>query len=88
MTDPVRDIIPARSGESDQERRMRETINRLAGQMIGALDAAIALRTAPGAAAKARHVARGHLTDFALHAMQAVALSESHASKGESHGEA
>ena len=51
MTDPVRDILPARSGETDQERRMRETINRLAGQMIGALDAAIALRTAPGAAA-------------------------------------
>lgn len=87
MTDMTRDILPARASETDAERRMREVINRLGGQLISALDAAIGLRTAPGHAAKARHVARGHLTDFALNAMHAVAVSEAGAaaSKGDDH---
>lgn len=69
------DILPARSGETDPERRMRETVNRLGGQLLGALDSAIGLRTAPAEAAKARHAARQHLTGFALHAMHSLACA-------------
>lgn len=90
MSDVLRDILPARSSETDQERRMREAINRHGGQLIAALDAAISLRTASGPVAKARHLARGHLTDFALKAMLAIAFSEMSgaAAKGEENGEA
>lgn len=76
MTDPHA-ILPTRRGETDDEQRLREAINRLAGQMLGTLDAALALRTAPQASQRARHVARGHLVEFAVMAMHAMALKES-----------
>lgn len=67
------DILPTRTGETDAERRLRETVNRLGGQLLSTLDSAIGLRTAPAEAAKARHAARQHLTGFALHAMHSLA---------------
>ena len=69
------DILPARTGETDEERRLREALNRFAGQFLATLDSAIALRTAPGEAARARHLARGHLQDACLTAMHAHLLS-------------
>ena len=71
------DLLPARAGETDDERRLREAINRYSGQMMAAVDAAIRLRTAPSDAQRARHVARGHLLDFALKAVHAQALANS-----------
>lgn len=68
-------ILPERDGESDEERRLREAVNRHCGQLLSTLDAAIALRTAPSSAARTRHIARGHLQDFALKAMHAQALA-------------
>lgn len=70
------DILPTRAGETDEERRLREAINRTCGQALAALDSAIRLRTAPADAQRSRHVARGHLQDFALKAMHALALKD------------
>ncbi|MCV6826009.1 MULTISPECIES: hypothetical protein [Halocynthiibacter] len=80
-----REIIPARKGESDEEQRLREAINRHCGQLCASLDAAIRLRTASNEAKKARHQARNHLTEFALKAMYAQALncSEQSETQGE-----
>ena len=69
------DILPPREGETSEERRLRETLNRRAGQLLTTLDAAIALRTAPADAAKARHQARSSLINFARKAQQAHSLS-------------
>lgn len=67
-------LIP-RAGESDEERRLREAVDRQAAQLLQTLDAAINLRTAPSDAARTRHLARGDLLNFALKAMHAHALS-------------
>ena len=69
-------ILPVRVGETDTERRLREAINRHGGQMLSVLDAALALRSAPDQAQRARHKARGYMIDFALNAMHAIALKE------------
>ena len=69
-------ILPERRGETDDERRLRETINRLGGQMLAALDSAINFRSAPQHAQKARNIARGKMTDFSLSAMNALAHCE------------
>lgn len=71
-----KDILPERPGETDDERRLREAINRNCGPLMATLDAAIRFRTAPGEAQRARHQARGHLLDFALKAMHAQAITE------------
>lgn len=65
-------LLPARPGESDDERRLREALNRLGGQMVGVIDAAIQFRTAPQAAQRARHMARGELLKACLLGMQAL----------------
>lgn len=69
-----RDFLPPRSNETDGERRLREAINRQCQALLNTLDAAIELRTAPGEAARARHLARGDLLGFALKAMHAHAI--------------
>lgn len=68
-------LLPNRADYSDEERRLREAINRLTDQMMKTLDSAIHLRSASNEAQRARHLARGHLVDFALKAMHAMALS-------------
>lgn len=67
-------LIP-RPGETDEERRFREAIDRQATQLLQTLDAAINLRTAPSDAARTRHLARGDLLNFTLKALHAHALS-------------
>lgn len=70
-TKPTNDLLPARPGESDEEKRLREALNRLSEQMIRTIDSAIQFRTAPQVAQRARHMARGELTKACLLAMQA-----------------
>lgn len=74
---PTAALLPARPGESDEERRLREALNRLGGQMMGAIDSAIQFRTAPQVAQRARHMARGELVKACLLAMQALYLASS-----------
>lgn len=69
------DLLPERAGETDEERRLREAVNRLTGQLMGTLDAALRLRSAPNEAQKFRHVARSHLVEFSLKAMHAQAIA-------------
>jgi hypothetical protein len=68
-------LLPPRAGETDDELRLREAINRLGGQFLATIDAAIKFRTAPGEAQKARHTARAHLRDAGLLAMHALVLT-------------
>lgn len=68
-------FLPTRAGESDEEARLREALNRLASQALHTLDSAIALRTAPEQAQKTRHLARDGLTDFCSKAMLAFAFT-------------
>lgn len=70
-------FLVARTGETDEERRLREAIDRQATQLLQTLDAAINLRTASSDVARTRHLARGDLLSFALKAMHAHALSAS-----------
>lgn len=67
--------IPAKTGETDEEARFREAVNRLTGQLLQTLDSAIQLRTAPSHVQRVRHMARGDLMDFALKAMHAASLN-------------
>lgn len=70
---PAKTILPPEHpGDTDEERRLREFINRVAGQLLGTLDAALALRTAPAEAQRERHNARSCLEGFGLHAMNAL----------------
>lgn len=73
------DLLPARAGESDDERRLRESINRMGAGLLSTLDSAIRLRTAPAEAQRTRHLARGNLVDFALKAMHALNLTAAEA---------
>ena len=75
MSKPTANLLPQRANESDDERRLREALNRLGGQMIGAIDSAIQFRTAPQEAQRARHMARGELVKACLLAMQAQSLA-------------
>lgn len=77
-------ILPARAGETDDEQRLRETVNRLSGQMLAALDFALNMRTAPQVAQKARNLARNKMTEFGLAAMHSLALVEAGKVKAES----
>lgn len=71
------DILPPRPGESDDERRLREALNRHCGKALHVLDSALGLRQSSGQVQRERHRARGDLTDFAIRAMHSFALSAS-----------
>ncbi len=58
-SEPLPTLIPARTHEADEEQRLREAINRLCGQALAALDAAIKLGTAPHKTQRARRLPRG-----------------------------
>lgn len=67
-------MLPVRVGETDKEKRLREALNRLGGQVVGAIDAAIEMRTAPQEAQRARHMARGAILEALLLGMHALAV--------------
>lgn len=75
MSNP-KDLIVARPGETDAEQMLREKINRLGGQMLAAIDAAIEMRTAPPEAQKMRHVARQNLVNTGLNALYALSVRQ------------
>lgn len=83
-------FLPRRAGETDAERRLREALNRHCTAALAAVDSALALRTAPQEAQKARHQARNALTEFCSKAMLALAYAEEHnlpsTETGETHG--
>lgn len=72
-------FLPARPGEADDERRLREALNRNAAAMLRSLDASIALRTAPPEAQRMRHLARNDMISSLLKAMHAYAITQARA---------
>lgn len=68
-------FLPERPGETDDEQRLREAMNRLGGQMLGILDAAIELRTADNEVQRSRHLMRGQLQSVVLLAMHTHTLN-------------
>lgn len=68
-------ILPERAGETDDEKRLREAINRQCAGILTALDSAIKLRSAKGPAQRARNVAKRYLENAALWAMQAYSIN-------------
>lgn len=68
-------LLPERPGETDEERRLREALDRIGGQFLTAVDSAMRLRTAPQEARRARSVVRARLIEAALNAQLAHALS-------------
>jgi len=72
---PLPRLLPGRAGETDDEKRLREALNRIGGKLISTLDAAIQLRTAPSEAQRTRHMVRGQLLIAATLAMQAFAIA-------------
>lgn len=68
------DLLPIPDTLNDEELRLRDALNSQCGKLLATLDAAMKLRTAPGEAAKARHLARADLQSFANHAMLAMFL--------------
>lgn len=71
------DILPPRAGETDDERRLREAINRHSAGLLTALDSALRLRTASGPAQRARNVTKTNIENAALWAMQAFQINTS-----------
>lgn len=69
------DFLPERPGETDDEKRLREALNRHCGAALRVLDSAIRLRQAPSRVQRERHLARGELSSFALRAMHSFAMA-------------
>lgn len=63
------------AGETDEQRRLREELDRLATKFVHVVDSAIALRQAPADAQRLRHRMRGGIQDACLQAMQAHAIT-------------
>lgn len=64
-------FLQQRPAETDEERRLREEIDKLASKIMHVVDSAIALRSAPPEAQRLRHRMRGGLQDACLQAMHA-----------------
>lgn len=72
------DFLPERPGETDDERSLREALNKSAARLLRDLDAAMDFRSGrkvPAEAARTRHRVRGHIADAAVLAMHAYALA-------------
>jgi len=59
-------LLRPRSGETDDEARFREAINRHAEKLLSTLDSAMAVRTAPPNAQRQRARARNAMLDLLL----------------------
>ena len=70
-----RPLIAPRANETDDELRLREAFNRMAGTFMATLDSAIRLRSANGDAQRARHLTRGKLTEVGLLALNALNIA-------------
>lgn len=65
-------LIAPRPNETDEERRFREAMERLGGQIMSTVDAAIGLRTASPGVQRSRHIVRGELGGALLRAMNTL----------------
>lgn len=72
--------LPPRDGEGDDEKRLREALNRHAEGFMRALDAAITLRTAPAHVQRTRHVAKNDLQAALLRARHCMDLARAETS--------
>lgn len=75
--------LPPRENETDDERRLREALNRHAEGFMRSLDAAISLRTAPAHVQRTRHVAKNDLQSALLRAMHAMDLGRAISTQAE-----
>lgn len=66
MTTNSAPLIAPRPNEDDDEQRFREALERLGGQMIQTVDAAIGMRTAGADTQRSRHLARGEMQQALL----------------------
>lgn len=71
-----REVFLLPPSEDDEVRRLRETIDQKAAEIMRTFDAALKLRSAPIEAQRMRHDARRSLQMFTLQAMQAMHLRE------------
>lgn len=62
-------LISPRPSEEDEERRFREAMERLGGQIMSTVDSAIGLRTASSGVQRSRHIIRGELVGVLLRSM-------------------
>lgn len=76
MTDkaPPPPLIAPRRSEDDDEQRLREALERLGGQVMQTIDAAIGLRTAAPDTQRSRHLVRGALVNALLGGMNTFHL--------------
>lgn len=74
MSEAVKPFLPQRPGETDDEQRFREAMNRLGGKMLGTLDAALSLRTADHEVQRERHLARAKIKEACVSAMHTFAI--------------
>ncbi|MBK8772898.1 MAG: hypothetical protein IPM06_21045 [Rhizobiales bacterium] len=74
-------LLPDVYADDPDVARLAEVINRLGGQMMSSIDAAVRTRTAPSAAQRERHNARRHLQQAGLHAMAALGFTRKPSAK-------
>lgn len=74
MTERPAPLIAPRSTEDDEEQRFREALERLGGQIMQTLDAAIGLRSASPETQRSRHLVRGELTNALLRSLNTYHL--------------
>jgi hypothetical protein len=67
-------LLPNIYRDDPEIQRMLEAFNRLGGQLLATIDSAIGMRSAPAAAQRERHLARGAIQEAGVHALNAIAL--------------
>lgn len=74
-TDKPEALLPDVYSDDTEVRRLWEAFNRLGGQLMSTIDAAVKMRTASPAAQRERHNARRHLQQAGQHAMNAIGFN-------------
>lgn len=74
MTEKTPPLIGARPNEDDEEQRFREALERLGGQIMQTIDAAIGMRTAAPDTQRSRHLVRGDLVGALLRGLNTYHL--------------
>lgn len=67
-------LIAPRPHEDDDEQRFREAMERLGGQIMATVDAAIGMRSAAPDTQRSRHQARGELASALFRALNTYHL--------------
>ena len=68
-------ILPPREYATDDENRLAAFLNEAGEKLLGTVDAACKLRTAPGETKRQRAMVRTHLENAANSAMSALAYA-------------